>query len=241
MKIGDSPKSASSARIDRKRGAGAPAQAAANSSAAPADQITLAGIPEADLTPRVRETLVSLMQEVQSLRDQLSWSQERITELERLADSDPMLDIFNRRAFVRELDRTLGLIDRYGMKASLIFVDLNDLKKINDAKGHGAGDAALAHVAAVLSANVRQSDAVGRLGGDEFGVILTQADQSTAEMKAQQLSQAVAANPTPWKDGDFTAHISCGVVEIAKGLSADEAMARADSAMYEQKSRKGDG
>ncbi len=238
MKIGESPKSASSARLDRKRGVGGAAPAAANSSAEPAGQVTLAGIAEADLTPRVREALTSLMQEVQSLRDQLSWSQERITELERLADSDPMLDTFNRRAFVRELDRTLGLIDRYGMKASLIFVDLNDLKKINDAKGHGAGDAALGHVATVLSANVRQSDAVGRLGGDEFGVILTQADQQLAEMKAQQLQHAVASTLVPWKDGDFAADISCGVVEIAKGLSADEAMARADSAMYAQKSLK---
>lgn len=239
MKIGDAPKPAGGARIDRKRGVGAAASAAPSAGVeAAAGQITLAGVPEAELTARVREALVSLMQEVQSLRDQLSWSQERISELERLADSDPMLDIFNRRAFVRELDRTLGLIDRYGMKASLVFVDLNDLKKINDAKGHGAGDAALAHVAKILSANVRQSDAVGRLGGDEFGVILTQADQQTAEIKAAQLAGAVAATPVAWKDGAFTAQVSCGVVEIAKGVSADEAMEKADSAMYAVKSKK---
>ena len=131
MKIGDSPGAAGASRLERKRDAGSARRPAA-SSAAPADQITLAGVPEAELTPRVREALISLMQEVQSLRDQLTWSQERINELERLADSDPMLDIYNRRAFVRELDRALGMIDRYGMKASLIFVDLNDLKKIND-------------------------------------------------------------------------------------------------------------
>lgn len=240
MKIGDAPKPAGSARVDRNRGSGGGLSAVqGGAAAAPAGQITLAGVPEAELTPKVREALVSLMQEVQSLRDQLAWSQERITELERLADSDPMLDTFNRRAFVRELDRTLGLIDRYGMKASLVFVDLNDLKKINDAKGHGAGDAALAHVARVLSANVRQSDAVGRLGGDEFGVILTQADQQTAEIKAAQLSAAVSASPVDWKDGPFTAHVSCGVVEIAKGVSADEAMEKADNAMYAVKAGKG--
>jgi len=237
MKIGDSPKTAAASRIDRKRAPGA-ASPSTSGAASPADQIVLAGVPEAELTPRVREALVSLMQEVQSLREQIAWSQERINDLERLADSDPMLDVFNRRAFVRELDRALGLIDRYSMKASLVFVDLNDLKKINDKMGHGAGDAALAHVANVLSANVRQSDAVGRLGGDEFGVLLTQADQQTAERKAALLTSAVAANPVPWKDGSFTAHVSCGVVEIAKGVSADEAMERADNAMYEVKSRK---
>lgn len=236
MKIGDSPKAAGMSRLERKQSSAQPGRAAA--SAAPADKITLAGVPESELTPRVREALVSLMQEVQSLREQLTWSQERINELERLADSDPMLDIYNRRAFVRELDRALGMVDRYGMRASLVFVDLNDLKKINDTLGHGAGDAALAHVATVLSANVRQTDAVGRLGGDEFGVLLAQADQPTAELKASQLARAVAASPVVWKDAPFSVQVSCGVIEIAKGVTADEAMERADGAMYAVKSGK---
>ncbi|WP_375202630.1 GGDEF domain-containing protein [Hyphococcus sp.] len=241
MKIGDAPKTPGAGRIERKRAAGVGTASAAANSAAPSDKIMLAGVPDAELTPRVREALTSLMQEVQSLRDQLTWSQERINELERLADSDPMLDIYNRRAFVRELDRALAMIDRYGMKASLVFVDLNDLKKINDQMGHGAGDAALAHVAEVLTANVRQTDAVGRLGGDEFGVLLTQADQQTAEVKAAHLTSAVSAQAVAWKEGGFVAHVSCGVVEIAKGLSADEAMERADTAMYEVKARKNSG
>jgi diguanylate cyclase (GGDEF)-like protein len=236
MKIGDSPKAVGMSRLERKQGAASSARAAA--AGAPADQIVLAGVPEGELTPRVREALVSLMQEVQSLREQLTWSQERINELERLADSDPLLDIYNRRAFVRELDRALGMIDRYAMRASLVFVDLNDLKKINDTLGHGAGDAALAHVAAALTANVRQTDAVGRLGGDEFGVLLAQADQQTAELKAAQLASAVSAKPVVWKDAPFTAHVSCGVIEIAKGATADEAMERADDAMYAVKSGK---
>lgn len=238
MKIGDAPKASGVSRIEKKRAPGAASQKAANAASGPSDQIVLAGVPEAELTPKVREALMSLMQEVRSLRDQLTWSQERINELERLADSDPLLDIYNRRAFVRELDRALAMIERYDMKASLIFVDLNDLKKINDQMGHGAGDAALTHVANVLSANVRQTDAVGRLGGDEFGVLLTQADQMTAEIKASQLTDAVSARPVEWNSKGFTAHVSCGVVEIAKGLSADEAMERADNAMYEVKSRK---
>ncbi len=239
MKIGDAPKAGGASQIDRKRGAGAVSQT--ETASALSDQIVLAGVPEAELTPKVREALISLMQEVRSLRDQLQWSQERINELERLADSDPLLDIYNRRAFVRELDRALAMIDRYDMKASLVFVDLNDLKKINDQMGHSAGDAALAHVAKVLTANLRQTDAVGRLGGDEFGVLLTQADQATAQMKAEQLTRAVSMEPVAWNGKGFTAQVSCGVVEIAEGLSADEAMERADNAMYEVKSRKGGG
>lgn len=240
MKIGDAPKTHGASGVNRKRGAAISAPVAANAPA-PADQLVLAGIPEAELTPKVRDALVSLMKEVQSLRAELSEKRQQMEELERLAYSDPMLDIYNRRAFVRELDRALAMIDRYAMKASLVFVDLNDLKKINDKMGHGAGDAALAHVASVLSANVRQTDAVGRLGGDEFGVLLAQADKQTAELKAAQLTRAVSAAPVPWKETGFTAHISCGVVEIDKGLSADEAMERADDAMYVVKARQKSG
>jgi len=82
---------------------------------------------------------------------------------------------------------------------------------------------------------------IGRLGGDELGLLLNQADKQTAELKASQLSEAVAAVPVKWKEESFTARISCGVVEIAKGLSADEAMERADSAMYEVKARQKSG
>ncbi|MCK5748529.1 MAG: hypothetical protein KAH44_20095, partial [Oricola sp.] len=65
--------------------------------------------------------------------------------------------------------------------------------------------------------------------------------QQTAEVKAAQLSNAVSGTPVDWKDGSFTAHVSCGVVEIARGVSADEAMERADNAMYMQKSTKKSG
>jgi diguanylate cyclase (GGDEF)-like protein len=196
------------------------------------DKVELAGISGAELTPRVREALMTLMGEVQTLRSELEQARERLDDLEKLADRDPLLDIFNRRAFVRELDRTLAMIDRYGMRASLIFVDLNDLKKINDGKGHGAGDAALAHVAKVLSANVRQTDVVGRLGGDEFGVLLTQADHPIAIRKSQELSALTAAEPVRWNGDDFNVRIACGVADIPKGASADQAMEKADSAMY---------
>lgn len=243
MKIGDSPKPVGGAKTKRAGAVGAGgavSQGASQVSGAGAvgDQFAIAGVPEGELTPKVREALGALMSEVQSLRSELKAAREQMSELERLADHDPLLDIYNRRAFVRELDRALAMIDRYSMRATLIFVDLNDLKKLNDGAGHGAGDAALAHVASVLSSSVRQTDAVGRLGGDEFGVLLTQADQHTAEVKAAQLTKGVAATPVQWKGGDFTVHISCGVVEIVKGLSADEAMERADSAMYAVKAKK---
>ena len=238
MKIGDPPKSAPASpakEVSKPKSTRAAGEAGA---VAPADEISLLGVPENEMTPRVREALLSLLGELQQLRAELSDMRTQMKDLETLADRDPHLDVLNRRAFARELDRALAMIDRYGVKTSLVFIDLNDLKIINDANGHADGDAALAHVAEKLSAHVRQTDAVGRLGGDEFGVLLFQTDQAQAEAKAQQLSEMISNEAVKGRNGEFFAKISWGAVEIKKGVSADEAMVHADTAMYEAKRRK---
>ncbi|MEQ8751633.1 MAG: GGDEF domain-containing protein, partial [Amphiplicatus sp.] len=192
MKVSDVSKAAPASGV----GAVKKAARAESVTAPPAvDEVSFAGIPPEELTPRVREALTALVSEVQKLREELSTTRARIDELEHLADTDPLLGVSNRRAFVRDLNRAVAMAERYETPSALVFADLNDLKKINDTLGHGAGDAALAHVASILSANIRQTDAVGRLGGDEFGVILTQNDQPTAKLKAQSLAELVAATP----------------------------------------------
>ena len=107
-----------------------------------------------------------------------------------------MLPLLNRRAFVRELTRYIAFTGRYNTPASLIYFDLNHFKPINDTYGHAAGDAVLSHFADVLLAHVRDSDCVGRLGGDEFGVLLTHANQEQALKKADVLAAALEASPT---------------------------------------------
>lgn len=235
MKISDVSKATRTERVAKAK---APSAAAQTGPVAPVDAVAIAGIPDNELTPRVRAALVSLMEEVQTLRAELAATRARIGELEQIADADPLLGVLNRRAFVRELNRALAMTERYGVASCLLFADLNDLKLINDEKGHAAGDAALAHVAAVLRSHVRQTDAVGRLGGDEFGVILTRTDYQSAREKAVALAGLVAAEDVSWSGEPFAARISCGVVEIKRGLSADEALATADSAMYEAKRRR---
>ncbi len=238
MKVGDAPKAPRAAQATKtSRAAGSPAADKA-APVSPVDRISLLGVPESELTPRVRDALMSLLTEMQELRAELAQAQERMSDLEKLADRDPLLDIYNRRAFARELERALGMMDRYAMQASLIFIDLNDLKIINDKMGHSAGDAALAHVANVITANVRQTDAVGRLGGDEFGVLLMQADKAVAQHKGEELATLIAETPVTFKDATFAAHVSWGAVEIGRGHSAAETMERADDAMYEAKRRR---
>jgi diguanylate cyclase (GGDEF)-like protein len=201
----------------------------------PREVVSLSGIPEAELTPRVRQALLTLMDEVHELRRQLDEAKGRIGFLERLADEDALMPIANRRAFVRELSRAMAFAQRYGAPASVVYFDLDGLKRINDEHGHAAGDAALQHVARVLVDSVRTSDIVGRLGGDEFGVILVQTDSDTAAKKAQSLAEAIRDRPLLWKEKEIQLGASWGLHSFAGDENAADAIDAADKAMYDQK------
>jgi diguanylate cyclase (GGDEF)-like protein len=193
------------------------------------------GIPEAEFTPRVRDAIMGLMSEVDNLRRELNQTRARLEDMEKAADQDGMLPLLNRRAFVRELTRYIAITGRYNTPASLIYFDLNHLKKTNDTHGHAAGDAVLHHFADVLVKHVRDSDCVGRLGGDEFGVLLSHANQEKALKKADALAAALQASPTQWNGQTIPVSFAYGAFELKPDDNPDVAMARADQAMYEQK------
>jgi diguanylate cyclase (GGDEF)-like protein len=205
---------------------------AAAPAADPREVVSLAGIPEAELTPHVRQALLALMNEVHALRRQLDEAKGRIGYLERLADEDALIPIANRRAFVRELSRMMAVTQRYGTPASVIYFDLDGLKRINDTLGHAAGDAALQHCGRILVESVRTSDFVGRLGGDEFGVILVQTDQETASRKAAALAETIAARPLVWQGQEIALAVSWGVHSFTGAEDVDGALDAADRAMY---------
>ena len=199
------------------------------------DQTAFLGLGEADMTPAVQGALTTLLTEIDDLRGEVSRLKAKLAEVEGLADRDPLTPLLNRRAFMRELSRIRTFAQRYGSPASLVYFDLDGFKAVNDRYGHAAGDACLCAVAARLSANVRESDVIGRMGGDEFAVILVQADRSTAEAKAHSLSEAIEA--TPIRFGEWTAplHISYGVREISPEIDAEALVAEADAAMFIRK------
>lgn len=199
------------------------------------DVATIMGVPEAELTPKVRAAIDRLMAEVQSLREELGRARRRVEYLEQLADRDPLAPVLNRRAFVRELTRMIAFAERYGVSGSVLYFDIDGMKRINDTWGHAAGDAALKHVAEVLLRDVRASDIVGRLGGDEFGIILAQADARAAAAKARTLAEAIAAEPVPWHDEALELGVSHGIYTFAGGEAVDEALNAADHAMYASK------
>ena len=210
------------------------ARAEVSASAKP-DSISIMGIPEPELTPKVREALMALMSEVESMRHDLREARVRLATLERLADRDPLIPVANRRAFVRELTRTMSLSERYGHASSVVYIDLNDFKEINDTHGHRAGDEALKHIANVLLDNVRESDVVGRLGGDEFGVILDKSDADAAREKADALRDAILATPMPWQDDQISMNVAFGVYTFSGPEDAGHALAAADRDMYAHK------
>lgn len=212
--------------------AGAYATAAAP---APADKTAFLGLTEADLTPAVQQAVKTLLTEIDDLRGEVSRLKARLAEAEELADRDALTPVLNRRAFVRELGRIRTFAQRYGSPASLVYFDIDGFKGVNDRYGHAAGDAALQAVAARLAANVRESDIVGRMGGDEFAVILAQADRATAEAKARSLAHEIEKSPIEFGDWTAPIHISYGVREISQTQEPEEIVAEADAAMFLRK------
>lgn len=241
MKIGDPNRMAGPAAAAPARRADAPARPGAGAAAGvpgnrhPKDLAQIMGIPEAEFTPRVRDAIMRLMAEVEKARRETAQAQARAAHLERLADQDSLVPVFNRRAFVRELGRMQAFAERYDQPSSLAYFDANGLKQVNDTHGHAAGDALLAHIARVLVQNVRDTDVVGRLGGDEFGVILTYTDKPLADEKAALLAAAVQDSALDWRGIAIKPSVAWGVYTFRGGDDIARLLESADREMYERK------
>ncbi len=153
-------------------------------------------------------------------------------QLELLATRDPLTNVLNARAFSDELAQELGRNRRYGRPLALIYLDLDDFKRVNDAHGHATGDAVLRLVADAMRGALRGADIVGRLGGDEFAVLMPETDGAVAQAAATRLATGIR---TVFR-GTPSVTASIGVVSCS-GTEAgtDELLRRADQAMYEAK------
>jgi len=179
-----------------------------------------------------------LMAELDQLKKELIVAQSHVVELENKAHEDALLPVLNRRGFDRELERTLAYIKRHGTDVSLIYIDLDDFKDVNDIHGHAAGDAALMHLADILIANVRRSDVVARLGGDEFAILLRRADTEAAHLKAAQLRRALDSSALVFDGKEIPMSLTSGTTQLRSSDTCAAALARADKLMYEGKSRR---
>lgn len=159
-------------------------------------------------------------------------------ELARQARTDPLTGLLNRRAFLDEATRRLDRLERDGLPATLLFIDLDRLKMVNDRFGHETGDSALLLASALLHRTFRPSDLVARLGGDEFAIWLDGADQLTAAERAESLRLAAPNELAHLADGEIgQMGMSIGIATRQAGSdeTLDHLLHRADQAMYDVK------
>ncbi len=157
-------------------------------------------------------------------------------ELERLANEDALTGLWNRRRFDEELAQQVSRCRRYGEQAGLIVLDLDGFKQINDSLGHHAGDELIRHVAGRLALRLRTSDGVGRLGGDEFGILLPSTSSDEAVRTAALIAGWLRRQPAEIAGERIPVTASVGVAFLGgKSADAATAMIAADRSMYEAK------
>jgi diguanylate cyclase (GGDEF)-like protein len=176
-----------------------------------------------------------LLEEINLLRGKVAHLQERVEQLDQLAHQDALINLPNRRGFMRELERLIARVARYDDKAAMLFVDLNGLKVINDTFGHRAGDEALIQVANLLAKGVRRSDVVARIGGDEFGILLENVDDESAHETATRLVDMICSSELVHEGEGLPLSVAIGVGIIKPEDTPEEVIDRADEEMYRRK------
>ena len=169
-------------------------------------------------------------------------AEERIRQLnnrlERLAMTDELTGLANRRSFFLQGEEEIQRIQRYPASLSLIMLDVDRFKNINDTYGHAVGDRALQHIANVLRLHIRETDVVARLGGEEFGILLPCTQAADAVKLAERLRRAVETEGCEFQRQTIHVTISMGVAEYrADMLNLDAVLRNADAAMYQAKSQ----
>jgi diguanylate cyclase (GGDEF)-like protein len=188
-------------------------------------------------------TLCALDEEPRELdRDQLDmlWDLARITiselELRSQATMDPLTRALSRRGFKDEMSRAATLALRHHYALSLVALDIDDFRSINDRYGRAAGDKALIEVANTCRANLRQSDLIGRLGGEEFAIVLPHTDGAGALHGAEKLRAAIERLELPLNGGPVTVTASFGVASLDQATrDAETLLANAEAALGEAK------
>jgi len=170
----------------------------------------------------------------------ISFQKEAEEKLRKLAITDELTGLLNRRGFMDMADRLLKLLSRSKSDIYLLYADLDNMKWINDTFGHQAGDQALLDTAAILRETFRQSDILGRLGGDEFAALLAVDSGSEDEETVTRRLHEKLAILNSMEPRSFTLEISTGIAkfEHSNPISLEELMSRADDLMYACKIRR---
>ena len=167
----------------------------------------------------------------QQLVEQIQRVDELNMRLEELATTDPLTGLRNRRAFDAHMAQQLAIVQRRGTPLSLLMLDVDHFKRVNDTLGHDGGDRVLQAIAGHLKACARTVDVVARVGGEEFAVILPSTGEAGAHEVGERMRQAVENGP--WDEMPVT--ISVGTATLVEGEDAERIYGRADAALYAAK------
>jgi diguanylate cyclase (GGDEF)-like protein len=161
------------------------------------------------------------------LRAALADAQQRIQDLEQRADSDSLTGLPNGRRFAAEVERVAGEAKRHGTAAAVVSIDLLGFSALNARHGSLAGDAALVHVARLISGLIRTTDILARTGGDEFGLVLSHLDQNSAIETAERLARCIAAEKVPFGNERIPLRAAVATTGILPGDSPADVLTRA--------------
>jgi diguanylate cyclase (GGDEF)-like protein len=158
--------------------------------------------------------------------------------LERLARTDALTGVHNRRHLLAIAERETARARRYARPLSVMLIDVDHFKQVNDSQGHAAGDEVLVHLTETMSAALRSTDALGRLGGEEFAIVLPETDEAAAIAAGERIRARVAEMVVPTRVGAVRTTVSVGVAAL-DGSDPDFSalLARADEALYLAKAR----
>jgi diguanylate cyclase (GGDEF)-like protein len=166
----------------------------------------------------------------------LSWGRnERIQELEQQASQDSLTGLKNRRRFQEDLATAMARSRRDGSTGALLMLDIDEFKRVNDSRGHPAGDRLIQQVAEVLRKRTRQSDTLARLGGDEFAVILPRCSQGEAQLAAEAIASEIRGDRSTEVGDGVTVSIGIAMFGEDPRTSAATIVSEADTAMYAAK------
>ncbi len=177
------------------------------------------------------------------IKQDISMRKRMEAELQTLATTDPLTGLPNRRHFLAQLDKEVARLRRFEQQtAALLMLDLDHFKAVNDRYGHATGDKALKHFAGVMNSCLRKVDLAGRLGGEEFAVLLLGSDSENALEFADRLRVQVSRSPLETEHGQVHISVSIGVTQLQAGdpdigNMAEIALAQADRALYRAKSQ----
>jgi diguanylate cyclase (GGDEF)-like protein len=168
-----------------------------------------------------------------------AYHQQSSAELDRLAHTDALTGLHNRRYLEQELERHVELYKRYKHPFAVLMLDLDSLKLVNDTFGHAAGDEALRHLASVMRGAIRDTDIPCRFGGDEFIILMPEADKNAIQAVGRRIAETISKTRVKLGGGYVSLEVSFGASSCpAEGTSVDVLLKQADTSLYAAKERK---